>query len=355
MNARQAKQTVKEWVEANTQNWPGIQGAHLVGGITTMPDEAPFPAYKDVDLHLIFEEGSPALQPTSPFMNILEIPYKGLMLEGGLKSLREYQSVEAVLSNPEIAHHFTVDSLLYDPSGWLNNLQKQVKREFPRRQWVLARCEHERNGLKGALEMVPLVRDMWGGEVLILGYTFTFISALLSVATLKSPTTGSRMILRMREILAEYDCLDLYEMVLAMLGVEHISPERGTQLLQEGIEAFDLAVQVKRTPHPAQHKLHPHLRPYFVNSCQHLLDEGYYREAVVWLILFYLSSIGVIMADGPEAEKSRFGERGTQFLKELGMDTAPARAARFEQANWLYDQFFALASDIISKHPGIVD
>jgi hypothetical protein len=355
MNARQAKQTVKEWVEANTQNWPGLQGAHLVGGITTMPDEAPFPAYKDVDLHLIFEEGSPALQPTGPFMNILEIPYKGLMLEGGLKSLREYQSAKVVLSNPEIAHHFTVDSLLYDPSGLLHNLQQQVKREFPRRQWVLARCEHERNGLKKALEMLPMARETVGGEVLILGYTTTFISALLSVATLQSPTTGSRLLIRLREILTKYDRLDLYERLLVVLGVEHMNLERTTQLLQEGMEAFDLAVQVKHTPHPAQHKLHPHLRPYFVNSCQRLLDEGYYGEAVHWLNLFYLSSVGVIMVDGPDVEKPKFAECFSRLLKDLGMDTTAARAAKFEQANRLYDQFFALASDIIAKHPGIVD
>src|ERR1700686_664272 len=78
MNTRQAKQTVQEWVEANLEHWPGIRGAHLVGGITTMSDDALFPSYKDVDLHLIFEEGSPALSPTGPFLNLLEIPYKGL-------------------------------------------------------------------------------------------------------------------------------------------------------------------------------------------------------------------------------------------------------------------------------------
>ncbi|MBE7555939.1 MAG: hypothetical protein HS126_33210 [Anaerolineales bacterium] len=355
MNARQAKQTVKEWVKANIESWPGIRGAHLVGGVTTMPDEATFPDYKDIDLHLIFEEGSPALQPADPFMNILEIPYKGLMLEGGLKSLREYQSVKVVLSNPEIAHHFTVDSLLYDPSGWLRHLQQQVKREFPRRQWVLARCEHERNGLKKALEMLPLARGIVGGEVLTLGYTTTFISSLLSVATLQSPTTGSRVLIRLREILTRYDRLDLYERFLAILGVENMSPERVAQLLQEGIEAFDLAVQIRRTPHPAQHKLHPHLRPYFVNSCQRLLDEGYYGEAGHWLALFHLSSIGVIMVDGPDGEKPRFAERSRRFLKDLGMDTAAASAARFEQANGLYVEFFALARDIISRHPGIVD
>lgn len=119
MNTRQAKQTVQEWVEANIEQWPGIRSAHLVGGITTMSDNALFPSYKDVDLHLIFEEGNPALSPTGPFLNLLETPYRGLLLEAGMKSMKEYESAEAVLSNPEIADHFTVDSVLY---GTLDNL-----------------------------------------------------------------------------------------------------------------------------------------------------------------------------------------------------------------------------------------
>lgn len=355
MKVKEAKQTVKEWVDANVQNWPGLRGAHLVGGITTMPGEALFPAHKDIDLHLIFEEGSPTLQPRGPFMEILEIPYKGLMLEGGLKSLQEYWSVEAVLANPEIVHHFTVDNLLYDPSGLLHHLQQQVKREFPRRRWVIARCEHERKGLKKMLDRVRLVSTLPGGEMLLLGGSFTFISALLSIATLRSPTTGSRMTFRMHEILAEYKRLDLYEMILSVMGVENISPERASQLLQEGIEAFDLAVQIRRTPHPVQHKLHSHLRPYFVNSCQRLLNEGYHREAVFWLILFYASAIGVIMVDGSEGEKPEFAERFSRFQKELGLETPAAVTARFEQAQRLHDQFFSLASDIIAQHPGIVD
>ena len=357
MNTRQAKQTVQEWVVANIEQWPGIRGAHLVGGITTMSDDALFPSSKDVDLHLIFEEGSPALSPTGPFLNLLEIPFKGLLLEAGMKSMKEYESAEAVLSNPEIADHFTVDSVLYNPGGWLSTLREQVKREFPRRKWVQARVDYERNGLKGAFELVVMARNMGGAFVQgsLPGYTFTFIGAVLCVATLKPVTTGSRALLRVHEILAAYDRLDLYEGLLAILGVSNVSPERMEQLLQEGSEAFDLAVHVRRTPHPFQHKLHSHLKPYFIDSCKSLMDEGYHCEAMAWLIPWYLAATDVIMIDGPDVEKPAFAERSTRLLREMGMDTAEALAARMEQANTLYDQCFTLAGDIIAKHPDMVD
>ena len=357
MNTRQAKQTVQEWVKANLGQWPGLRGAHLVGGITTMSDEALFPSSKDVDLHLIFEEGSPVLTPTGPFLNLLEIPYQGLQLEAGIKSMKEYESAEMVLSNPEIAHHLTVDSVLYDPGGWLRALQATVKSEFPRRKWVLARLEYERNRLRSALGLVELARTMGGvfAKGAIPGYSFTFVGAALCVASLKPPTTGSRELLRVQEILAASDRLDLYEGVLALLGVKHASPQRMEQLLQEGSEVFDLAVQVRRTPHPFQHKLHSHLKPYFIDSCKSLMEEGYYREALAWLIPWYLAATDVIMVDGPDGEKAAFVERSGRLLREIGLETEEARSARMDQAHLLYDQCFTLASDIIATYPDIVD
>src|SRR5918993_3343721 len=94
MTVSQAKQTARAWVEANAEKWPGLRAAHLVGGITALPDEAPFPATKDVDMHLIFDEGSPALLGNGSGPNILEVAYGGLPIEAGMKSAAEYASPE---------------------------------------------------------------------------------------------------------------------------------------------------------------------------------------------------------------------------------------------------------------------
>lgn len=355
MHVADAKRTTAAWVEANLEQWPGLRGAHLVGGITSLPDDAPWPAHKDVDLHLIFAEGSPALQPTGPFANMIEQPHQGLLIEAGLKPLADYQSAEAVLANPEIAHHLTANSVLYDPDGFLRDLLPRVRAEYGRRHWVQARLEFECAGLAGALERRPMARAAWGasGEAMILGYTSTFISAALSVATLASPTTGSRASLRVREVLTTHGRPDLYADYLSAMGVPDIGPERTMAFLREGAAAFDLAVTVRRTPHPFQHKLHAHLRPYFVESCRTLLADGYHREALLWLTPFYLSSTDVILADGPEAERPAFAARHAAFLAALGMDTAEAIDTKYAAANHVHDQIFALADDIIAAHPAI--
>lgn len=356
MNTTGATKTAaRAWIEANRDRWPGLEAAHLVGSITGMADDAPFPAHKDVDLQLIFADGSPALTSDGPFMNIVEEPYQGLLIEAGIKSWADYTSAEAVLANAEIAHHLTLESVLYDPRGSLRALQDPVRRQYRERRWVQARVEYERRGLMGALEMVPTARQISGGrgEVNILGYTFTYVSAVLAIACLRSPSTGSGLLLRIREVADEYGRPDLHEGIATVLGVKGVPVERVEEALVEGAEAFDLAAQVRRSAHPFQHKLHAHLRPYFVQSCRDLIDSGEHEAALVWITPFYTAATDVIVADGQEDVKPAFVERAQRLLDDLGMGTEAARDERFVEARRLHAAAFELADHIVATHPAI--
>ena len=226
MNVRQMKQITGEWLTMNLSQYPGLVGAHFVGSINTMPDEADFPTYKDVDLHLVFKDGSPALENHGPFANLLETEYRGVILEGGYRPISEYQTPEIVLANPEIAHHLTVDSLIYDPEGWLRGLQEPVRREYTRRKWVEARIDYERKGLEqwqGLRQYAKIMDSSGFSEFNLLGYHVSYLVALLCVATLQSPSSGYN---RMREILLEYNRLDLYDEAIAILGLQNISVDQ---------------------------------------------------------------------------------------------------------------------------------
>ncbi len=357
MDARQARDVAREWVAVNLDQWPGLRAAHLVGGLTTMPDDAPFPSHKDVDVHLVFDEDSPALLPAGPFPPILEVSAGGLAIEAGLKSVAEYRSAAAVLANPEIAYHLTVDSLLHDPSGLLRDLRDEVVRDYPRRRWVHARIDHERAGLADALALRPMVAAAWGasGEALILGYSATFVAAALNVATLAPPRMGGRMLVHLREVLAAQDRLDLHEEMLAVQGVQYVTPALVERTLGEAAETFDLAVAVRRTPHPFQHKLHRHLRPYFVESARGMLRDGFHREAMAWVVAFAVGTTDVVLADGPEEVKPELARRRATLLGELGLVDDADRTAAFARAERLYDRAFALAREMVDRHPGTID
>jgi hypothetical protein len=360
MNVRQAKDTARAWVEANAPDWPGLRAAHLVGGITALPDAAPFPATKDVDLHLIVDEASAGLEVDGPGPNILEVSYGGLAIEAGVKSITDYATPEAVLANPEIAYHLTVDSILFDPTGWLAALREPVRRDYPRRYWVLARLAHERRGFAGAFDFLASVRATWGasGEVNILGYTTTFLAAALAMARLCPPRLGVGALIHLREHLAAVDQLDLHEEILAVLGVAEFSPARAAQVLAEGAAAFDLALTLRHRPHPflpGEHKLHPHLRPYVVDGSREMIAAGYHREALPWIAALSLATTDLILYAGTAEVRPTFAARRAALLRELGFDDERARAAKRGQMTRLGERVFALAEEIVAAHPAIVD
>lgn len=351
MIVRTAKQFVREWVEKYIAGLPGLRAAHLVGGITAKPDNADFPAYKDVDVHLIFEEGSPALRHEGPYPHLLEVSYRGLSIEAGLKSVADYHSPETVLANPEIAYHLTVDSLLYDPSGMLAALQREITPDYPAQRWILARIEHERQGLERAFDMVDFAVNTWGaaGELMVAGYTTTFASAVLDVAQLLPPRMGGRILIPMGENLAAHHRLDLFDELLSLFNLRSVTPSRVERLLAEAAEAFDLAVAVRKSPSPFQHKLHRHLRPYFVESCRAMIAEHHHRAAMHWISPYYLATAHVILADGPEPLKPVYADRLARFLDEFAPRTSDERRVRQAGLSRWHDKIFELAYDIAAS------
>jgi len=119
MNVSQVITLVQAWVDEYGRHTPGFCGAHLMGGILSMPKESVFPPSDDVDFSLV-------LQNTQEW-ETHDIAYKGLLLEYSTVGIQYYRSPEAVLSNPQLASNLAVDSILADPVGLLTPVHAVVK------------------------------------------------------------------------------------------------------------------------------------------------------------------------------------------------------------------------------------
>jgi hypothetical protein len=334
-----------------------LQAAHLVGSVAGMANDAEFPWYKDVDIHLIFAAGAPALQPDGPFSNNVETRYAGLLIEAGLKPAGDYRSAEAVLANAEIADHVRGDNILYDPCGLLAALQAPVTQAFARRRWVQARCMCDQAGFHHILNGVPAAETGFGasGVVMLAGYAMTRLTALLCDATLRPPTTGGRSWLRAQEILAAWGRQDLYNRWPALFHMASIAPERAAGVVNGAAALFDRAVVVKRSPHPFGHKLHPHLRPYFVETCRGLLAEGHAAEAALWAMAFFLAATDVLQVDGPPAEQEGAARQQAALLAELELETPVQCRRLLAGVTAVGAQVGALAETIVAGNPEIRD
>lgn len=357
-SVREVKSLVRDWVAQQASRMPDLRAAHLTGGITTLEDDDLFPAEKDVDLLLIFPDQSAHLQTDA--MPLLETQYAGLAIEAGLKPMTWYRSPSAVLGNPEIAYHLTRDTVLHDPAGHLLMLQPEVRRRYAEPGFVQERIAWERRGQEGAFRLYEHVEQIAGGVagLNILGYTVTFAAAALSVARLQPPRQGGRVFLHLRQSLAEVGRLDLYEGVLQGLGLASFDAPTVQRYLREATEQFDMAVKLRESGRwpddsfgPFRHKLHRHLRLYFVHTCQQLLSQGWARESMGWVLPYHLATSDALLAISPASEHDWLRQRQGELQHALGMESRADRQRAATELQDLYDEVFSVAEGLNSVSP----
>ena len=352
-SVHEVKRLVRDWVAQQALRWPDLRAAHLTGGITALADDDLFPAEKDVDLHLIFPEQSAVLQTEA--VPLLETQYAGLAIEAGLKPMTWYRSPHAVLGNPEIAYHLTRETILFDPAGHLLALQPEVRRRYAEPDFVQERIAWERRGQDGAFGLYEQLAQTAGpvAALNVMGYTATFGAAALVVARLAPPRQGGRVFLYLRQELAQVGRLDLYEAILATLGLASFDAPAVQHFLREASEQFDMAVKLResgRWPEdafgPFRHKLHRHLRPYFVQTCQELLHQGWAREAMGWVMPYHLATSDVLLAVSPGSEHGWLRQRQSALQQALGKESAAQRQVAIVGLRDLYAELFAEADKL---------
>ncbi len=287
--------TIQNWLDRTSSRFPDFVGAFLFGGIVHLPDEAAFPAYRDVDMIVVLD------QPGKVELTNLELLVEGIMVEVGFNRIETISSPEAILVNPELATNFSVAKILADPSGILQPLQNKVRNAFSQRKWVLARCESELKNAYDAISLIETSATLFE-KMINLWNVISRLTGLVALACLQPPTHRRSLIVS-KEILDHLRRADLHEQILKLWGSADLTRSEVQTLLDRSILVFDLAVVVHKTPVPVDFKLKPHLRPYFLDASQEMIDEGHYREATFWIALPAIIGSLAIMADGTEGDK----------------------------------------------------
>src|SRR5262249_10128265 len=148
----------------------------------------------------------------------------------------------------ELAANLATDSILADPCGLLAPLQQAVAAQYPRRRWVQARCDYERQVILQALEAMHHVGSPFESLWPLTGAVL-YLSGRLAGATLQAPT-HRRCLVLMRDVLREQGLADLHEATLRLLGYAHLDRRQVEAYLDDCAAAFDRAVAVTRTPVP---------------------------------------------------------------------------------------------------------
>lgn len=341
MDTAEAIRRATEWVEIFASRNPEFRGAHLMGGVISMPKASPFPATSDLDLSILVDKDGHEGLPIDEL-------YRGVPIEAGLRSVKLYSSAEIVLGNPDLASNLAADSILADPYGLLGRIQPGVSAGYRHRRWVSARCEWEKQQALAAIGRAAQAST--AGEFLAeIFLVLVFLSGLITVASLQAPTHRKCLVL-LRGLLETEGRSDLYERLLAVAGLARLHPRDVVALGERGAAVFDRAVEVYRTPNPFGFKLHPHLRPYLIDGIRLMVDEGNHREASPWICLGLKITAEVIRNDAPAeaAESDRFWSECCELLDIV---TPQSRLEKVQMAIAVKDSFFAMADAIVDRLP----
>ena len=164
----------KKFIHEQIGKRDDIVGAILTGSVSRGEDVEP----SDIDISLIIERNIEGDQQGD-----VDTWQDGVYIDAKTALAREYADIEKVLQNPFRATHLNDGLILYDPTGFVTQIQKEVRIVFMDPKWVgmriqfwLERARKNLSGLQASVE----VRDPLGicenvGEIL---WAFTSVPLL---------------------------------------------------------------------------------------------------------------------------------------------------------------------------------
>jgi hypothetical protein len=347
MNIGTAKAIARQWLAEEWEGTPGFLGALYCGSTNWKSDEAEYVPPSDIDI-LIWVDGE---------IRTLDRLYRdGVILQPSiLPYSRLSRTPEEILSDFRIASHFSVPSIIADPTGHLTTLYRAVAPEYARRKWVRARCERVRTRIDEILDtwLAPdLETDALWTQVFDLYYMVFLLSEILPVADLRDPTVRKSFVLA-REILQKQGRLDLQEAMFTLLGCQAMSRTDVEALFAVYTEAFDQASLFLRTPFFFSSEVAANSRPVSVEGVREIVDSGLHREAMFWMMAIYSIAVKVMQNDAPDAEKVAHLQQYRQQLADLGLRTKADIIDRAEQLKSLVPTFMEVAEQIMDNNPAI--
>ncbi|HIE28398.1 TPA: hypothetical protein EYP66_14050 [Candidatus Poribacteria bacterium] len=271
----------------------------------SMADDKPI-TYADVDLRVIVDS---EFKPPTTYVLVEGVPLEWVYV---LKS--RYEHLEDVLNAPFLALELAKAIILYDPTGFLEELKMDVLTAYRHRVHVIARAqkllnaakkmyENARQNFESGQELSP-----WDLRCVI------FWTGETPPLLLNETPNHRKMLVNLKNIAQRLDCPTLYPMGLETLGAEDITAEEAVGFLVDTLDSIDYVNAVGQVRH---FHLSNEKREYWESGIRELIDEGYYRESV-WPMLTIISSSELLIRQIETLESESYEERCQRFLDRLG-------------------------------------
>lgn len=341
MTAGEALEAARHWILNQGVPIPGFGGAYVAGSAANLEQDAELPPSSDVDVFVVVDE--------KPAMKLGKIRHRGALLE--IVYVDPVHSAEALLGD-ETAGPFAHAHILADPTGHLAALQATVKTDYPRRCWVQKRCAAVCARIHARLDALD-ASSPWHDQVTTWSFGASLTTYVLLLAGLKPPTVRKRY-LAARHLLAEYGRLDFYEALLHTAGIAHMDAARVEHHLESIAAAFDAAKTRSKTPYRFASDISDLCRPIAIDGSRALIEEGFPREALFYMIATYSRCRHIFHTDAPDL-LTVHDPGYNEMLADLGIASHAELQQGCERVRAFLPQVEKTAQAIIEANPAISD
>jgi hypothetical protein len=239
--------------------------------------------------------------------------FRGVVLEITNLAFDELADAQRVARTFYLAHCFARDSIIADPTGHLRELQRVVSKNFAEPSQVLKRCdsvfERIESGLRALNESAP-----WFDQILAWMFPTSLTAVAVIVAGGQNPTVRTRY-LAAKKLLDPLAMSDVYEDLLELLGSRDVSAQIVRHHLDTFAPIFDAVASHRDTSFPFSADVSPIGRPIAIDGSRRLIDAGYHREAVFWILATFARCMKIFDAAGAIGPDAEFRDAVTDLVK----------------------------------------
>ncbi len=339
-----ARGAAKDWVYRNVSGHDGYVGAYLAGSINRMDDMSVMASWSDVDVMVVLQGDAPA-KPG-------KLVHNGTLLEVTYLPVSLFRSPWSILADYHLAASVAAPGIIADPEGVLRSIRSVVAREFPRRDRVEVRIKSATRKVEEGLQAVQGSGSL---PQQVMGWVFPtgVLTHVVLVAALRNPTVRRRYE-AVREVLIEHGqaavCADLLE-VLGCAGWEREQAQRHLDALAP---VFDAAARVNDAPFPYASDITSLARPISIDGSQDMIDRGFHREAVFWLVVTWCRALLILEHAGSELVDPWF-DGFHRLLADLGIASVDDLSNRADAALDLLPRVVEVARDIANRTSELVE
>jgi hypothetical protein len=344
VRASEAQQLAKRWIKEHRETIPGYRGAYLAGSLCWLDDEDLVSTFSDIDIHLIVDDAELRAKPG-------KFEYRGALLEVSIEPRSLIDDPESTLGTSAVAASIARHKILDDPECLLRPAFDWIAAEYPREHRAIERMDAIQASIARRVTSIDDSAPFHDQAMWVFPAGVT--THLLLTAGLGNPTVRRRFV-ETRRLLEAYGEPEVLDRLLHFVGSDAVTPEMARHHFQNLVPVYDATAALGDTGSRWVSDVSADARRISIGGTRELLDQGYHRETMWWIVATFTRCLNVIATTENDALFRQADAAFRSLMDDLGLTSVDELRARADEIVAALPAIREVADRILARNPGVI-